>query len=303
MATRFVQDDDPDEVFGALADEVRIAILQSLRAHPEPAISFSALQAAVDVADSGRFNYHLGKLTDRFIRKTADGYTLTQAGKHIVGAIESGTYTASGEFGPVRLDEPCRVCGERQNLVYHDECVSVECTSCATDYTFDVPPVVFADCDEDDIPRLASEHLRTIVQVQYSGFCTFCNSRITRTVGPVSQFDSLPTLSDDTHDENVPRSESMTVEFDCRQCGLTAFSGVGDALIEHPSVLGFYDDHGVNVREQRYWAFPRDDDLDVTVLDDRPLHLEVTYSYRGESLSVRVDEDLSVLETERGVSN
>ena len=299
MPNQFVRDDDPGDVFAALADEIRVAILQSLRARPESTASFSTLQDAVEIEDSGRFNYHLGKLIGRFIRKTDNGYELTQAGKSIVGAIESGAYTTNSEISPIRLDESCRFCGATQHLSYRNEYVSVECDSCHAAYDFAVPPVVFAKCDSAEIPDLASRHLRTIIQLQYAGFCSFCNGRITQTVGPLSEFDSTAILPDEHLEEDASLRESPAVEFDCQQCGATAFSGIGDVLLDHPSVIGFYDDHGINLRERHCWAFPSADGFDVDVLRDSPFRLEVTYSCGGESLSVRVDEQLAVLGTER----
>ncbi|ERG89898.1 MAG: hypothetical protein J07HX5_02071, partial [halophilic archaeon J07HX5] len=82
----FVEDDDTTEEFDsfeAVSDEVRLGILKAFveerRRRTEidwtdrkitddvVILSFSELQDAVGVDDSGRFNYHLDKLVDRFI--------------------------------------------------------------------------------------------------------------------------------------------------------------------------------------------------------------------------------------------
>ncbi|APW98414.1 transcriptional regulator [Halobiforma lacisalsi AJ5] len=297
MPTQFTED-DLGEVFGALADDIRVNILRFLRTHPEETASFSTLQDATGVEDSGRFNYHLGKLTDRFVRKSEAGYELTQAGKHVVGSIESGRYTTSGEIEPIELTDPCRFCGETQQLSYCDEVVTVECTSCSATYEFVVPPAVFAHCDDTDVPRLASRHLRTTIQRQYAGFCVFCNGRLARTVKSTDEFDSSPIRSDEQLEE-TEHPGTATVEFDCQQCGATAYSSVSDVLLEHPSVIGFYNDHAIDVHERYCWSFPAFDDVDMTAPDESRDTFEITYHCEGESLSLTVDDHLSVLDTER----
>ncbi|MFC7044931.1 hypothetical protein ACFQH6_05385 [Halobacteriaceae archaeon GCM10025711] len=77
--------------FDLLSDETRLHIIQALfehrREHPDqPAVPFSRLRSRAGVDDAGQFNYHLGRLRDRFVAKTDDGYTLTPAGE-AVGAL------------------------------------------------------------------------------------------------------------------------------------------------------------------------------------------------------------------------
>jgi DNA-binding transcriptional ArsR family regulator len=73
------------EAFKLLGDETRLAILLALWEAHEPfadgdAVGFSTLRDRVGTADSGRFNYHLDRLTDHFVRRTDDGYELREAG-------------------------------------------------------------------------------------------------------------------------------------------------------------------------------------------------------------------------------
>ncbi|MFB6271202.1 MAG: winged helix-turn-helix domain-containing protein, partial [Halobacterium sp.] len=63
------------DAFERLSDPVRVELLRELwlegRHDPVP---YAALQDTVGVRDSGRFNYHLQRLTDVFVEKTDDGY-------------------------------------------------------------------------------------------------------------------------------------------------------------------------------------------------------------------------------------
>lgn len=295
MPTRFTRD-GADEAFSALTDEVRIQILCSLRSTSETALSFSELQEAVAVTDSGRFNYHLDKLQDRFIRQCETGYELTQAGKRIVGAIESGAYTASGEVKPIPLEAPCRACGGLQEFSYRDGHAAVECTSCMSSYKFAVPPVVFIECDRAAIPDRAARHLRTTIRQQYDGFCTFCSGPLVQTLEPAPDINSAATPPTERSTDDF--AESIHICFKCPQCGATAYAIPVDVFLEHPSVIAFYDENGINVRQRHPWAFPSADDVAVRVLEDDPLQICVTYSHDGGAVSVYTDEKGSVYKTE-----
>lgn len=71
---------EPTQVFRLLSDETRLAIVTALADAAEP-VCFSTLRGRVGAADSGRFNYHLGKLRGTLVTKRADGYVLTPAGE------------------------------------------------------------------------------------------------------------------------------------------------------------------------------------------------------------------------------
>lgn len=64
-----------DEAFAVLGNEIRIQILRTL-ADADGSATFGTLREAVGVGNPGKFNYHLGKLTDEFIEQTEDGYRL-----------------------------------------------------------------------------------------------------------------------------------------------------------------------------------------------------------------------------------
>lgn len=74
--------DGPADAFAALSDSNRVAILEALWEADGHEASFSDLRSAVGMRDSGQFNYHLGKLTDQFVRQTDDGtYALSVDGE------------------------------------------------------------------------------------------------------------------------------------------------------------------------------------------------------------------------------
>lgn len=103
--------DDEEEIrtepLEILGNEVRIRILRALADAGEP-LTFTELREATGVRDTGRFNYHLTKLCEYFVRELSDGYELSHAGDRVIAA----SHTADVEEA-VETSEECPVCGER----------------------------------------------------------------------------------------------------------------------------------------------------------------------------------------------
>lgn len=114
-----MQEADPTDALAVLGDETRIAILRALAEAEEP-LPFSELRRRAEVRDPGRFNFHLSKLREYFVREKAGGYALREAGSRVVAtAGEAGESASSGD-GDARPDasatdvETCPVCGEEE---------------------------------------------------------------------------------------------------------------------------------------------------------------------------------------------
>jgi hypothetical protein len=80
-------DADPTATFSLLADETRLGLVRELAAADGP-VGFADLYSRVGLSDTGRFNYHLGKLRGTMVEKTAgSGYVLTDAGEHVLDVV------------------------------------------------------------------------------------------------------------------------------------------------------------------------------------------------------------------------
>jgi hypothetical protein len=79
------------DALALLGDETRLAVVLELAAAealPDgDALSFSTLRERVGVRDSGRFNYHLDRLRDRFVDHGPDGYRLTSQGVAVAATV------------------------------------------------------------------------------------------------------------------------------------------------------------------------------------------------------------------------
>lgn len=283
-----VEEVPPTEAFAALADPTRIAILRALWEADDHTATFSELRAAVEMDDSGRFNYHLSKLRDRFISSTDDGYCLRLAGTRVVGALLSGAYTQTGSVEPVAMDQPCPYCDGSLTFRYGDEQIIIDCDDCEqVSIQFRVPPGVFAGYDHEMLPDVTERYARNLIQQARTGFCMICEGRVSPQV-------AVETPPSDT--EGLSRIP--LVYYECARCGETINSDLGTAFLDHPDVVAFYHDHGIDVRETPIWQFVAVDEESVRVLEEEPLRMNVIHTADDDRLTLTVGEGLDVLSIE-----
>ena len=279
----------PEKAFAALSDSTRIAVLRALWEAEDHTATFSELRAAVEIDDSGRFNYHLSKLRGRFISKTDDGYKLQMAGTRVVGALLSGAYTQTGSTESVAVDQSCPYCDGPLTFQYEDEQAIIDCDDCEqVQIQLPVPPGVFAGYDHETLLDVTERYARNLVQQAGAGFCRTCEGR----VSPRVTVEMLPSDAEDL-------SRIPMVQYECERCGETTSSDLGTAFLDHSDVVAFYHNHNIDVRETPIWRFVAVDEDSVWVLGEEPLRASVTYTADGNRLTLTVDGDLDVLAIER----
>jgi hypothetical protein len=288
-------DGDPVEAFETLGHELRLAVVEELAARqrasawqPEP-VSFADLRAAVGVADSGRFNYHLSELVGSYVEQTSEGYTLTPAGYEVSAAVLAGSHAGS-EVGPVegRLDHDCHICGATLRGHYDDGYLSILCPEDGYLFGNTVPPAAVAGRDIETVAAVAERDLRRTVEDAVDGVCPECYGDVETTLPA----DTLPRDTQQTEDE-----DAVPARFDCDRCGLT-FSSTNAAgvVLDHPAVVAFYHDHGVDVRERSYVEV---ESATERVISEDPPRTRVELELGDERLALTLDGDAEVLETER----
>ncbi|MFC3959014.1 ArsR/SmtB family transcription factor [Halovivax cerinus] len=279
----------PEAAFSVLADDSRIAILRALWDAEGQRATFSELREAVGMRDSGKFNYHLGKLTDRFVRKADDGYELRAAGRHVVGALLSGAYTMDGEIDPIDLDDPCPLCGDALTFSYEDDRARIECADGPFETAFPIPPGAFAGYPAEAFPELADRYLRTLLSQARNEFCSACEGRVTLSLTE-KQLDELPPTMDGL----------VLATYDCDRCGMSTQLDLATLLLDEPAVVRFYDEHDVDVRTIRFWQLGARSGLPrSTIPAEGPHAADVTYEIDGDAVTLSVADDLSVVSVER----
>ncbi|MFW6449149.1 MAG: DUF7351 domain-containing protein [Halobacteriota archaeon] len=274
----------PEDAFALVGEENRLAILEGLWRLDGP-VRFSELRAEVGVDDSAQFNYHLGKLTGRFVRKTADGYELMTAGERVMQAIFAGSFTEHPRRS-IDIDDPCVNCGAPLEAHYEDEKLTIECPACGHGHgSYPFPPGGLHDRTDGEILHAFDQRVRHLHCLAKDGVCPACNGRMTTTVERGGQC-CLGTTVRATHA--------------CRQCGHELCAAVGLGLLDHSAVVTFHGDRGVALSSTPYWRLP-------WCVDDEPVDIESTDPWRvtvdiacaGDLLRVTVDDDLHVVDTVR----
>ena len=298
MSEPFIDEAEPPEVFTALSDGTRLAILQALWEGDDAGMTFSELRTAVGGRESGGFNYHLGELVGRFVIKNDGTYRLTQAGKHVCGSIASGIYTARGTLDPIDLNDRCETSGDTLRIEYGNETIRIgcdSCSSCPSGWSVPAPPSVFAGYDIEGIPDVVDRYIRTVSRQALNRFCPYCNGRMEPTVQPSAATNASPPSPSNGSEDTSRFSGQPVVRFDCRRCGADAGLALDHALLlANPTVANFYYEHDVVVQKRPIWRFSELSPESTTIVTGNPLHIDVTFRVGTSSLTVRVDETFAV---------
>jgi len=283
------------DAFDILGHELRLSIVETLGARqranswsPVP-MEFEELRRAVGSQDSGRFNYHLDKLLGTYLDRTDAGYVLTPAGFEVSSAILRGSY-ADVSAGPVEgpIDGECPVCAADVTGVYEDGLFRIVCPEHGNVFSNTVPPAVAIGRDIDAIHAAAGRDIGQMFEQARDGVCPECSGHIEMTIPAGEQ----------RHDEHTAADSDSTVfaDFECRRCRLVFDAELHWLAFDHPAVVAFYHDHGIDIRP-RHHIYPGD--TSHAVVSEEPLRARIAFHVDDERLEVVLDEEGRVVETER----
>jgi len=274
--------DDLEAAFSLVANDIRFQIVHALweaqQTEASP-VAFSELFDSVDVRDSGQFNYHLDKLVPRFVRAAENGYELTFAGEQVIGAAVSGVYTETDvTIDAIDVGE-CPDCTNAIAARYEAGRLEVECTTCELVITdgLPAPPVLAASHEPDALPRVFSQFLLTRSQSLARGFCQHCGGRVE------------PSLDTESWDE-------PHVQQACQACGVEVGMSVEAIVLDHPAVVSFLYEDGIDLRETMLWELDVLFDTELTVASENPVRVELTMARGDDRLTLTLDDSLSVLD-------
>lgn len=249
-----------EDAFRTVGNDIRINILRVLGDAGEP-LSFSEIRSRIDIRDSGKFNYHLNELRDRYVRETEDGYVSTRAGLRVTSAIIASAYAAGEEVGPETAATDCPICGADRTAVYEDSAVRVRCSANSNHkWLSPLPPGATKDRDLDELIKLGTMVNRNYGDLAASGTCPECFGHMERWL-----------RSDEETSESLGGHE-YGYQAKCEDCGFPFGGTVGSFVTRHPAVVSAYYEHGVNIREQT--VLPHEFDPPTVVSQD-PLRLRV----------------------------
>ncbi len=286
-----VDESTPVDPFEMVSNETRLEIVRTLYEHLrsngwESELSYSTLRERVGIRDKGNFNYHLGELRGTFVERGADGYRVTFAGFEIAKAIEVGAWATHEQRGPVEVGTAPLADGDDPlTAVYDDSRVQVSDDEGRLLFQHALRPSGVADREMEAIVDTMATVWLADVELMIGGVCAYCHGPTDRSV---------------EHTRKRPWTHSLVVA--CPECGPVAHVPVGLAIVDHPAVVSFHWDHGIDLRDRRFWELEFLDDDAVAVLETDPVRLRIDVSLEGDRLAVTIDENARVVAIERNVA-
>lgn len=276
---------DAADAFSLLGDPRRIDIIRVLweagRGNPVP---FSDLYDRVDVSDTGKFNYHRGQLVPHYVRKSEDGYRLTQAGERVARAINAGVYSEYTEMEEFDARGSCYDCGSTDlRGEYVGGRFRIDCRDCDNRIlNVGVPPSTARGRGPSGFVDAYEVWSRTRVEQAKHGLCPVCNGSMEPDV-------SRPIR--DTLDVDVQ------AVFDCAVCDRRVVTSFGTLALWHEDVESFLQERDASLAERPYWSVEQAmTDRHTTVVSENPSRYEVSFRADGEVCSAEFDDSLRVVD-------
>jgi hypothetical protein len=282
----------PEEGFALFGHDLRVSILLELADAEGRSLPFTELRQRCGERDSGKFNYHLSKLTGRFVGHDdeSDQYRLTFPGHWVVDAIQHGVIHERATVESASLPGECPHCDGPLRFDYDPQVAGqVRCRDCDRLLVgFPFNPGGLADRTDREVARAFDTRTRLTWRQAQRGTCPVCSGQVD------TAFDDgdAPTFST-THDLPV------LVTLDCRQCSFLANVPPGAFLLDHPEIVSFLREHGTDLRNRRLWTLPFVVDPDAVAVESTdPWRVTVTVA-AGETERVAVlDGSVSVTAVE-----
>jgi hypothetical protein len=287
-------DDDftPEDAFALFGHDLRVSILLELGAADGRSLSFTGLRERVGERDSGKFNYHLSKLTGWFVGHDAetDEYRLLFPGHWVIDVIQYGVLHERDTVEDVSLPETCVDCGGQLRFDCDTHSAAqVRCRDCDRLLIgFPFNPGGLTGRDDREVVRAFDSRTRFAWQQAHDGVCPVCSGRV------AAAFDDgdAPTFSA-THDLPV------LVTLDCEQCSFLANVPPGALLLRHPDVVAFLREGGIDPRERQLWDLPFVVDHDAVVVKSAdPWRVRVRVTAGENERVATLDGDVSVTTVE-----
>lgn len=291
-----------DDALSVLGDETRLRILRVLATVVNEqgmgsGLSFSELRDRTGVADSGRFNYHLGELREQFVTKVDDEYVARFPGLAVVAAMHAGTYRDSDGVDETATETtytcPRRGCSRTAAARYGSEQlfsgVWLECPEHGRFDQYPVPPGAREGRMLGELVEAAYLRAHTSIDLGRQGVCLECWGTVTVEF-PVSV--EPPTqLPDDV----------LWTAVACERCFNQLRPPLRNVFLTHPLVNGLLYEHGYDPLSAAQAVTSPDGDIDceTELLDAETPRAQLHFEIGQDALTLTVDESCEVLSHER----
>lgn len=307
----------PDDAFTVLANETRIEILRALGEADEP-LGFSALHEAVDIADSGQFNYHLDKLVGHFVEKSDEGYALRRPGRQVIEAVLSGAVTDDPQLDRTSTDQECMFCGSPTEIQWREGSLERFCTECAGSWrrshgragspeTTDrgylgrlpFPPAGLDGRTPTQALKAAWTWTNLEILSMASGLCPRCAATLDTSLSVCEDHDSSDGLC-----AVCDSRQAVVVGIECTNCLYSSGGAAILKLLDSTDLLAFLTEHGLNpISPDSVSPVDRvQSEYEEEVIATDPFEGRFTFQVGDDRLTLHVGEELAVLDATRTTS-
>jgi len=303
----------PDEAFSALGNDRRVQILRELGAADEP-LALSELYDRLELTDSAQFNYHLDKLLGHFVHKVDESYALARPGERIIEAIRSGAVTDEPQLARTTVEQHCSECERELAIQWQNGSVEVYCTDCESRWDqswgrvggpsavdegylgrLPFPPAGLENRSPTEIYHSAQTWVDLELAAVSAGLCPRCSATVDRDLRACTDHEDTGRCS------ACERPFAVTLVATCTNCIYAAGTGAVWGLLCSPELLSYLFEHDLNPfdPEQPNRLDTILSEYDERVLSTDPLEMEFTLDAGAEPLTLRVDEELTILNSSR----
>ena len=273
----------PTEIFDVVSNPTRVEILRALvrtysDAPHDPWLEYNELRTAVGIRDNGNFNYHLDRL-DGFVAKGPSGYRVSRVGMEAISTVSSGVFDADWTWGPVDAPGDCLFCDDSVRIRYEDGTLWLTCGTDEHQLPLSAPPSLLDSHPEEDVIERIAFVEHQWVALTRQGICSECHGYV------------------DGEIENGAHPAHYHYHGHCHRCGFQHGIPVGTFLLSHPTVVDFYREHDVDVRTTPFWTLEFCTPGNETVVSTDPFRLRVDVNEAGETVSLTVNREGSVVST------
>lgn len=287
----------PEAVFKIIGNETRLAILDALWGPKKTGqMGFAALRKTVGMWDGSQFNFHLKKLVDGgFVEKLDGSYSLRQAGARVIWTLRTGYLTEHPELEAFETSGRCYACAAPLQARYEDEMYVIECSACGELHTNGwLPPTVLTGRTPEEALQVGELTMRAALDLAVAGICPVCNGATDWTLSRDGS--EIPVTSPSIDPD---RDGFVRAWYVCRRCSAWMTRSPGDSVVDHPEVVAFYSDHGIDIRTCQRWELPWTVDHSVLdVVSEDPFRVRLTVALEGDERVLTLDEAFDVVSVE-----
>ncbi len=309
------------DALSTLGDDTRLTILVELAdvAGEEgmgAGLSFSELRERVGVADSGRFNYHLGRLDDRFVTKVGDEYVARYPALAVAAALYAGEYgDAEGERTVAEATFSCPECSRPVEVRYgRDTLYSGATTVCPEHGTLDsypVPPGARPGRSPEELVEIAYRRSRVTSRLARRGICAECWGPVSvefpvevgdgEAAGGGAGTDGSSADGRGPDVDPAVAERFLWVRVDCRRCWNRQHATFRGVMLTDPRAAALFRDggHGPFEAVQRVTGRSGSGECESEVVGTDPVRATVRYAVGDDRVELTVDDRLRVVEVAR----